>query len=64
MKGIYHTKYGRATSRKGKDLNMLDLSEAPQAYKDIEEVISNEEDLIMPLFKLRPIISWKDSVVE
>jgi len=61
MEGITHTKFGRATSRKGKDLGMLDVSEAPQAYKDIEDVIANEADLIRPLFKLRPIINWKDS---
>ena len=61
MKGIYHTKYGRAVSRKGKDLNMLDLSEAPQAYKDIEIVIAEESDLVKPIFKLRPLISWKDA---
>ena len=61
MVGVTHTKFARATSRKGKDLGMLDMSEAPQAYKDIEDVISNEADLIMPLFKLRPLISWKDA---
>jgi len=61
MKGVCHTKFGRATSRKGKDTGMLDVSEAPQAYKDIEDVISNEMDLICPLFKLLPVISWKDA---
>ncbi len=61
MNGITHTKFGRATSRKGKDLGMMDVSEAPQAYKDIEEVINNESDLVSVLFKLRPIINWKDS---
>lgn len=61
MKGITHTKFGRATTRKGKDTGMMDFSEAPQAYKDIDEVIANEADLVIPLFKLRPIINWKDS---
>ena len=61
MVGITHTKFGQATSRNGKNLHMLDMSEAPQAYKDIESVISNEADLVMPLFKLRPLISWKDA---
>lgn len=61
MKGITHTKFGKATSRKGKDLNMLDVSEAPQAYKDIEDVIKNEADLVQPIVKLRPIINWKDT---
>ena len=60
MAGVTHTKFGKATSRSGKDLGILDLSEAPQAYKDIDSVISNECDLVKPLFKLRPLISWKD----
>jgi len=61
MKNIKHTKFGRATSRKGKDLGMLDISEAPQAYKDIDEVINNELDLIVPIHKLTPLVNWKDS---
>jgi tRNA-splicing ligase RtcB len=46
------TKYGKA---KGK----LDLSEAPQAYKDIEDVIASETDLIEPLVRLVPLASLK-----
>ena len=61
MKGITHTKFGKAVSRKGKDLGMLDISEAPQAYKDIDEVMSNQQDLVTPIAKLRPIINWKDT---
>lgn len=61
MKGITHTKFGRATSRKGKDLGMLDISEAPQAYKDIDEVMENQKDLVTPIVKLRPLINWKDT---
>jgi tRNA-splicing ligase RtcB len=58
--GITHTKFGKAISRNGKDLNMLDLSEAPQAYKNISEVMKNQEDLVRPLLKLMPLINWKD----
>lgn len=61
MSGITHTKFGKYMGFKRKDTGMLDVSEAPQAYKDIEDVIRNEEDLVAPLFKLRPIINWKDS---
>jgi len=61
MTGVFHTKFGRSVSRKGKDTGMLDVSEAPQAYKDIEDVIKNESDLVKVLFKLRPIINWKDA---
>ena len=34
---------------------LFDLEEAPPAYKDIEEVISAQLDLIEPLVKLRPL---------
>jgi len=39
---------------KGRDGNP-DLSEAPSAYKDIEDVISSESDLIEVVVKLRPL---------
>ncbi|HLR34666.1 MAG TPA: RtcB family protein [Tissierellales bacterium] len=32
-----------------------DYSEAPMAYKDIEEVLENQSDLVKPLVKLRPL---------
>ncbi|MCF6463426.1 RtcB family protein [Clostridium sp. Cult1] len=32
-----------------------DLSEAPMAYKDIEEVIINQKDLVKPVVKLTPL---------
>ena len=34
---------------------LLDLSESPLAYKDIDAVIEAELDLIKPLVKLRPL---------
>lgn len=61
MKSVYHTKFGRAISRKGKETGLMDVSEAPQAYKDIEDVMANESDLVVPLFKLLPLINWKDT---
>ena len=33
---------------------MYDLSEAPQAYKNIDAVIDAEQDLIKPMVKLSP----------
>lgn len=33
----------------------LDLSECPLAYKDIDEVMANQTDLVEPLIKLMPI---------
>jgi len=43
----------------GKAKGKLDLSEAPQAYKDIEDVIASERDLIEPLVRLVPLASLK-----
>ena len=43
----------------GKAKGHLDLSEAPQAYKDIECVIDAERDLVEPLARLVPIANLK-----
>ncbi len=43
----------------GKAKGRLDLSEAPQAYKDIEDVIDAERDLVEPLVRLVPLASLK-----
>ena len=43
----------------GEAKGRLDLSEAPQAYKDIEDVIASERDLIEPLVRLVPLASLK-----
>lgn len=43
--------HGRRAGRGGE----LDLSEAPQAYKDIDTVIANQRDLVEPVIKLRPL---------
>lgn len=43
----------------GKAKGRPDLSEAPQAYKDIEEVIASERDLVEPLVRLVPLASLK-----
>ncbi len=43
----------------GKAKGKLDLSEAPQAYKDIEDVIASERDLIEPLVRLIPLACLK-----
>lgn len=47
-----YKKFGKAKGR-------LDLSEAPQAYKDIEDVIRSERDLVEPLVRLVPLSSLK-----
>ncbi len=53
MQGIVYDRWNMV--RRGKVKGMHDLGEAPQAYKNIEEVIASELDLIKPLHKLRPI---------
>ena len=54
MEGILFDGWG--VNRKGK----TDLGEAPDAYKDIEEVIESELDLIKPIIKLKPLAVVKE----
>lgn len=49
MKGIVFDTWPRG--RKGK----IDLSEAPQAYKDIDAVMESQKDLVEVFVKLRPL---------
>jgi tRNA-splicing ligase RtcB len=49
MEGIVFGRWGRG--RKGQP----DLSEAPQAYKNIDEVIAAQSDLVEVVTKLRPL---------
>ncbi len=53
MEGIVYDRWSKV--KRGKTKGMVDLSEAPQAYKDIDAVIEAELDLIKPLVKLRPL---------
>jgi tRNA-splicing ligase RtcB len=58
MQGIVFDRWSKLKSRKRKnqeDKNLLDLSEAPLAYKDIDDVIAAELDLIEPVVKLSPL---------
>ena len=49
MKGIIH------------NLNTISkLDEAPSAYKNIEDVLAQEADLVTPLIKLKPIAVIKE----
>ena len=54
MKGIVCDRW-HPVRRHGKGQKMLDLSEAPQAYKDIEEVIAAESDLVEVKVRLTPL---------
>ena len=57
MKGIVFDGFKRKSNRfNRKNLGeFYDLEEAPQAYKNIEEVISSELDLVKPIVKLFPL---------
>jgi len=55
MEGIVFSGWHPTRGRGRKGAGMLDLSEAPQAYKDIDEVIEAELDLVEPVVKLRPL---------
>ena len=49
MEGIVFGRWGQ--DRKGN----IDFGEAPQAYKDIEDVILSQLDLVTPTVKLQPL---------
>lgn len=56
LKSIEHVKFaGFSTVKRGKLKGELDIGEAPAAYKDINEVIKNQEDLVLPLVQLWPL---------
>lgn len=55
MGQVVHDRWKTARGKDGKRGKLLDLSEAPLAYKDIDEVIRAELDLVVPLVRLEPI---------
>lgn len=56
-KGIVFSTFKK--SERGRDEGMYDLSECSDAYKDVVSVMEHQKDLVKPLVKLTPIISWK-----
>ena len=57
MEGIAFDRWSKFRSKwkKKGEKALFDLSEAPLAYKDIDEVIESERDLVKVLVKLRPL---------
>jgi tRNA-splicing ligase RtcB len=56
MAGIAFDRWGQARAKWNQRRGPAsDLSEAPQAYKDIEAVLEAQRDLVEPLVKLRPL---------
>ena len=57
LNGIVHSEFKKVD--RGKDKGLLDVSECGFAYKDIEDVMSNQEDLVTPIVKLKPLLCLK-----
>lgn len=56
MAGIVFDRWGKVrNNRKRKNKGMYDLSEAPLAYKNIDEVMDAQTDLVEPIVKLLPV---------
>jgi tRNA-splicing ligase RtcB len=55
MEGVVFDRWGTSDMRGAGRKKLLDLSEAPLAYKDIDAVIEAELDLIKPVVKLGPM---------
>ncbi len=55
MEGVVFDRWKKSDIRGGDKKKLLDLSEAPLAYKDIDAVIEAELDLVKPIVKLRPL---------
>ena len=58
MEGIVCERW-KVWKKFGKARGGLDFSEAPQAYKDIDEVIASELDLVEPIVRLTPLAVLK-----
>ena len=59
MEGIVCERWQKYNGYSKKAKGKFDLSEAPQAYKDIEDVIASERDLVEPLVRFVPLASLK-----
>lgn len=61
MEGIVCERWKQYRNRfhKKSEKGLLDFSEAPQAYKSIEDVIASEADLVEPLVRLTPLAVLK-----
>jgi len=56
MEGIVYDGWKEVKRKAKKDPDgMLDLSEAPDAYKNIDQVMENQKDLVKILVKLKPL---------
>lgn len=62
MEGIVYERWKTSRGFRGKSSSsqkQTDFSEAPQAYKPIDDVIASESDLVEPLVRLTPMAVLK-----
>lgn len=59
MKGIVYERWAPYKGFDKRHKGLLDLSEAPQAYKPIDDVIAAESDLVEPIVRLTPLAVLK-----
>ena len=59
MEGIVFERWSKYRGFDKRHKGRLDLSEAPQAYKPIDEVIEAEADLVEPIVRLTPMAVLK-----
>ena len=59
LSGVVHSPFRKGENRKGKETGLMDVSEAPQAYKDIDTVMANQTDLVGVLHTLKPLLCLK-----
>ena len=59
MDGIVYERWNKCKGFDKRPKEQLDLSEAPQAYKPIDDVIAAEADLVTPLVRLTPMAVLK-----
>ena len=56
MEGVVFDGWKAVKKKAKKDPDgMLDLAEAPDAYKDIDQVMENQKDLVKIIVKLKPL---------
>ena len=61
MAGITFDGFGKERSfKKNQGHELIDVSESPGAYKDIDMVMANQKDLVDIVTKLMPVIAMKD----
>ena len=59
MEDVVFMDFTKEQSRGKKKSDLIDVSESPLAYKDIEVVMAEQADLVRPVNKLMPMVNLK-----